>query len=145
MSKFNSDRARRAIAILVGLAALGTEAGCTTTGHDLVRDGTVTVEDVASRHARFSRVTITREGSATMIDGELTRLPPAPYVVPGRVELQLIGPGQDLLYQVTTDYHRKDKRYHRLWFLLRVPMAPPAGSTVRLLHRPRGLSPEDNA
>ena len=76
-----------------------------------------------------------------MIDGELTRLPPAPYVVPGRVELQLIGPGQDLLYQVTTDYHRKDKRYHRLWFHVRVPVAPQAGSTVRLLHRPKGLHP----
>ena len=118
------------------IAGTGTSVlGCANS-LDLVREGTVTVQPVSSRYARVSRVDVVQIGSNMRIYGELDRLPLASRMVPGHVEIVIVGPEGALVAHINDTYHRKDKRYRRLWFLTEIAIIAQPGSRVRVIHVP---------
>lgn len=130
-------KALQRLAVLVTIIA-GSGAsvlGCASSV-DLVREGRVTVERVSSRQAKVSRVYVDQIDSRIRIYGELTRLPSASRMVPGHVEVELVGPEGALIAKTDDTYHRKDKRYRRLWFLTELSAIAPAGSRLRVVHVP---------
>lgn len=137
MMRSPREKALRRLAVLVAIiAGTGTSVlGCASSV-DLVREGAVTVERVSSRHAKVSRVYVDQIGSKMRIYGELTRLPSASRMVPGHVEVEVVGPQRAVIAKVNDTYQRKDKRYRRLWFLTELSVTAPAGSHLRATHVP---------
>ena len=120
------------------IVVLAASTGCATIGRDLERDGVVTVERVSSSHAEVSQVQVrVHDGIAGIeIYGELRKRSMAPWTLPGHVEVQIVGPKDNVLEQVDAIYHRKDKRSRRVWFRVDLPVTPPPGSIVRVTHQP---------
>lgn len=139
--KQQSRMAGRLTLVVATVVILVVLSGCATLGRDLARDGAVTVERVSSTHAEVSHVHVHQAAAGMMVYGELTKLPAAPWTLPGHVEVQILDPHETVVDQMDTSYHRKDKRSHRVWFHVQVPAVPPPGSIVRVTHHPVGEHP----
>lgn len=127
----------RQLAVLAAIIAVTGifSLGCAST-FDLVREGTVTLDSISSRHAKISRVSVLQTDSKLRIYGELTRLPSASRMVPGYMQIELLDPQGALIAEAHESYQRKDKRHRRLWFLAELSVTAPVGSHLRIIHVP---------
>lgn len=121
--------------------ALWVLPGCTLGAKDLIHEGSVRLETVPSRHAKFARIHVYQSGPDMTLYGALYKRyqVSVPRRLSGHVDVQVLDPDGALLQQVPARIHRKDKRWRRAWFRLRISETLPEGSTLRLRHHTQSL------
>lgn len=116
--------------------ALWVLPGCTLGAKDLIHEGSVRLETVPSRHAKFAHIHVYQSGPDMTLFGALYQRHQVsvPSRLHGHIDVQVLDPDGALLQEVPTRIHRKDKRWHRAWFRLPISESLPEGSTLRLRH-----------
>lgn len=127
-----------AIAILTNLTVT---AGCATAGRNLVRDNTVKIEKVSSKQATITSVNVIQEGDQVMLRGEVRRRLVSRGHIPGHIDLEVIGADGSVLEESVIDYHRRSVKSRYAIFHDTLRVTPPPGSTIRVTHDTRALSP----
>ena len=127
---------RTAIAILLLSMVLTACAA----GVDLVRDGTVNLERVPSTQVKISDVHVLREDGVMAVYGKITPFRRAGFI-PGHIHMEVIDPNGKLLRELSADYKRGDTKSRSAHFYVQLPMEPPVGSTVRVIHHRAGPAP----
>lgn len=116
-------------------------AGCAATGKDLVRDNTVQIEKVSSTWAAVRFVNVVQEDGEVTLRGEVVRRPVGRGPIPGHIDLEVIGSDGDVLEEAVIGYHRRSVKSRYATFHATLNATPPRGSTVRVTHDTRALSP----
>lgn len=126
---------------LLTMLAVVLAAGCASAGKDLVRDGAIEVEKVASSQATITSVRVIQEGEEMLIRGQVQRRPIGRGPIPGHIDLEVIGPDGGVLELATLDHHRRSVRSRYAEFHGTLTTTPPAGSTIRVTHDTRAHPP----
>jgi len=116
---------------------LSVFAGCAATGPYVAYDA-LEVEPVSSAHALVSRVLVRPTETGMVVSGELKPRALLPTALPGDIHIQVFDSSGGKLTEVTTEFHRfgkANKKLRRYLFSVEVPLAPPAGSTIRVTHQ----------
>jgi len=128
------------LAVLIFVATGVFSAGCAPNRVNLVDTGTVSIETVPSKEIYISEVRINQDGNELVLTGRVKRRHLAPVGF-GHVDVAIISPEGKSLEQVSTYYNpriiprkRGHRRLHGSGFEVRLPVIPPAGSTIRVAY-----------
>ena len=127
--------------LISNLASSGTAialvlsvAGCASMRTDLVRTGEVSLEQIPSSQAHFSRVAISRSDETVVVSGELHRQYHRRGPVPGHVDVVVLDGTGTVVAKVPTDYRRGSLKSRRHLFTQALPVPVMQGYTIRVVH-----------
>ena len=106
-------------------------SGCST-GRNLIRDNTVTVERIDTNITYIKSVSVQQFDKEISIKGTVQRQHSGRGTVRGHVDLELITPNGRLIYQDEVPYYRKNLKKGEANFQITLPEEPQAGSVLRL-------------
>jgi hypothetical protein len=129
-----SDRRIPAIAALLA-GAVGLASTACATPPNVAGSNGLEVQASAATHFEIKQVRVRREQDAMSVSGDVSRLLPQRGLIPGRVEVRVIGPDGATLATDSTDPMRRNRQARTAHFYIRLPVAPPAGSTLRITHQ----------
>ena len=97
----------------------------------------LTLEKLASKQVSIDRVYVNKVEHGVSIGGKVKFATSMFGSPPGYMEISVIAPGGNVLYKAHADYYRYGKPIREsdtFDFSLTIPLMPPKGSTVRLMH-----------
>jgi hypothetical protein len=131
--KIRQSLASASAAMLAGVLVL---SGTACAMQPLPRsDADLAIETSAARRYEVHRVQVRRAAGALSVSGDIEHVPPARILVPGKVEVSVVGADGAVLAQALTTPMRANPQARDAHFYVRLPVAPPAGSAVRIAHR----------
>ena len=122
--------------MLLNIVMVAALAGCAT-GNELVRNGTLNVEPIASHRARVSSLYVRQEAEGICVRGKVSKRYSGRGRIPGHVHLSVIGPEGDVLSDTRISYKGRGGKARSANFYARIPTEPPVGSTLRVTHHSR--------
>ena len=128
-----SNRQMTAIAaVLAGAMSLSGSACAgqpTSTG-----DAEFAVQTSAASHFEITRVRVQQDAHAMSISGDVANQLPLRGMIPGHVEVRVIGPDGATLATDSTDPMKRNRQARSAHFYIRLPVAAPAGSRLEITH-----------
>lgn len=129
-----STRQNTAIAAVLAGAMSLSSAACagqpTAAG-----GGDLAVQTSATSHFEITRVRVQQDADAMSISGDIANQLPLRGMIPGRVEVRVIGPDGTILATDSTDPVRRSRQARSAHFYIRLPVAAPAGSRLEIAHK----------
>jgi hypothetical protein len=108
--------------------------GCASRGIDLVREGTVHVDDQVSReYAHLNHVVVEQKGEYLEVSGELHRNFHQRGMITGHIHVEVIAPDGETIKRVDTGLHHLSSKSYKARFSTRLPVKVLSGSTVRVI------------
>lgn len=98
-------------------------------------DDGIAIETAAASRYEIHRVQVRRAADALSVSGDIAHVPSMRILVPGKVEVSVVGPDGSVLSTETTTPMRANPQARDAHFYVRLPVEPPAGSAVRIEHR----------
>jgi len=98
-------------------------------------DAGIAIETAAASRYEIHRVQVRRAADALSVSGDIAHVPSMRLLVPGTVEVSVVGPDGSRLAAQTTTPMRASRQARHAHFDVRLPVEPPAGSAVRIEHR----------
>lgn len=127
--------------LISNLASSGTAialvlsvAGCASMRTDLVRTGEVSLEQIPSPRAHFSRVAISRSDETVVVSGELHRQNHRRGPVLGHVDVVVLDGAGAVVAKIPTDYRRGSLKSRHHLFSQALPVPVTQGYTIRVVH-----------
>lgn len=108
--------------------------GCASGGINLIREGTVKIDDqVSSNDVHLNHVVVEQQSKNIIFSGDLHRKPHQRKVIVGNIHVEIIAPDGKTLKRVNTGLHRLSRKSYQARFSTKLPIKLPSGSTVRII------------
>jgi hypothetical protein len=120
-------------ALLSCLLALALTACATQPASRTEAD--LAIETSAGSRYEVHRVQVRRDAGALSVSGDIEHVPSMRMLAPGAVEVRVLGPDGVVLAEKTTKPMRRNLQSSDAHFYVRLPVDPPAGSSVQIAHQ----------
>jgi hypothetical protein len=125
---------RSAIAAVLA-SAMGL-SGTACAGQPAAVGGTdLAVQTSAASHFEITRVRVYQDADAISVSGDVANQLPLRGLIPGRVEVRVIGPDGATLATESTDPMRRNRQARSAHFYIRLPVSAPGGSSLEITHK----------
>lgn len=123
----------------ITILAVLTLTGCATTEEDSVLNDTMNIEKISSREATVVFVNITQSGDHLVLRGMVRRRLPGRGLIPGHIDLEVIGANGAVLENFEIAYHRHSIKSSYASFRAILKTTPPPGSKILVIHKTDSL------
>jgi hypothetical protein len=93
------------------------------------------VHTSAQSHFEITRVQVQQDANTMSISGDVANQLPHRSLIPGHVEVRLIGPDGATLAMDSIDPMKRNRQARSAHFYIRLPVAAPAGSRLEITHK----------
>lgn len=93
------------------------------------------VQTSAASHFEITRVRVQQDADAMSVSGDVMNQLPHRSLIPGHVEVRVIGPDGATLATDSTDPVKRNRQARSAHFYIRLPVAAPAGSRLEITHK----------
>ncbi|MEN8130950.1 MAG: hypothetical protein ABFS45_12310 [Pseudomonadota bacterium] len=108
-------------------------AGCAFGGIDLVRDGTLNIDDqVCCQYAHLKNVVVEQRGENLLVSGAVHQNKHRRGLIIGHIHVEVISPDGETLKRVDTGLHRISRKSYEARFSANFALKVKPGSTVRV-------------
>lgn len=121
---------RRALATLFIIVIMG----CASGGIDLVRDGSINIDDqVSCRYAHLNNVVVEQKGEDLFVSGTVHRNRHRSGMIFGHIHVEFISPDGETLKRVDTGLHGLSRKSYKAHFSTNLRLKIKPDSTVRVI------------
>lgn len=109
-------------------------AGCASGGIDLVREGTINIDDqVCCQYVHLKNVVVEQRGEKLLVSGAVHRDKHRRGIIAGHIHVEAISPEGNILKRVDTGLHRISRKAYEARFSTSLALKIKPGSTVRVI------------
>lgn len=127
---------RQMTAVAAVLAGAMSLSGTACAGQPIAAGSAeLPVQTSAQSHFEITRVRVQQDADAMSVSGDVANRLPHRSLIPGRVEVRLIGPNGAILATDSIDPVKRNRQARYAHFYIRLPVAAPAGSRLEVAHK----------